>query len=129
MPGVPAAQVGSLDRGLVRGSHAATSLRVALLPELSLTVSGFESRYQNAPKLERPAFLGRVAAKPATRWAFLAVFLGCFFLLDARTAEALPGQSYLIILYSIGILHFWYDSFIWKLRKPAVAANFGIARA
>ncbi len=88
-----------------------------------------ESRYQKAPKPERPAFLGRVAAKPATRWAFLAVFLGCFFLLDARTADALPGQSYLIILYSIGILHFWYDSFIWKLRKPAVAANFGIARA
>ena len=47
VPGVPAAQVGSLDRGLVRGIHAATSLRVALAPELSLTVSGFESRYQN----------------------------------------------------------------------------------
>ena len=78
---------------------------------------------------DRPAFLGRVARNPAGRWAFLAVFLGAFFVLDARTADALPGQTYLIILYSIGILHFWYDSFIWKLRKPAVAATFGIARA
>jgi hypothetical protein len=47
VPGVPAAQVGSLDRGLVRGIHAATSLRVALPAELSLTLSGFESRYEN----------------------------------------------------------------------------------
>ena len=86
------------------------------------------SRYQKGTP-ERPAFLGRVARSPAGRWAFLAVFLGAFFVLDARTADALPGQTYLIILYSIGILHFWYDSFIWKLRKPAVAATFGIARA
>ncbi len=86
------------------------------------------SRYQKGVP-ERPAFLGRVARSSAGRWAFLAIFLGAFFVLDARTANALPGQSYLIILYSIGILHFWYDSFIWKLRKPAVAATFGIARA
>ena len=46
--------------------------------------------------------------------------------LDARTADALPGQTYLIILYSIGILHFWYDSFIWKLRKPVVSKAFGL---
>jgi len=47
VPGVPAAQVGSLDRGLVHGIHAASSLRVALPAEFSLTVSGFESRYEN----------------------------------------------------------------------------------
>ncbi len=88
-----------------------------------------ESRYQRAPRPDRPALLARLAARPASRWAFLLAFLGFFFLLDARTSEALPGQSYLIILYSIGILHFWYDSFIWKLRKPAVAASFGISRA
>jgi hypothetical protein len=37
-----------------------------------------------------------------------------------------PYSSYVIVLYSVGILHFWYDSFIWKLRRPSVAANFGI---
>jgi hypothetical protein len=88
-----------------------------------------ESRYQKAPRPDRPPFLARAAGRPATRWLFLLAFLGCFFVLDARTADALPGQTYLIILYSVGILHFWYDSFIWKLRKPAVAATFGIARA
>jgi hypothetical protein len=47
VPGVPAAQVGSLERGLVRGKHASSSIRVALPLELSLSVAGFESRYEN----------------------------------------------------------------------------------
>jgi hypothetical protein len=32
-------------------------------------------------------------------------------------------------VYSVGILHFWYDSFIWKLRRPAVAKDLGIDAA
>ena len=47
VPGVPAAQVGSLDKGLVRGIHASSAVRVSLPLELSATVGAFESRYQN----------------------------------------------------------------------------------
>ena len=47
VPGVPAAQVGSLDRGLVRAVHGSSALRVALPLDLSLSVGGFESRYDN----------------------------------------------------------------------------------
>jgi hypothetical protein len=47
VPGVPAAQVGSLERGLMRGVHASSSLRVLLPAELSLNVGGFQSRYEN----------------------------------------------------------------------------------
>jgi hypothetical protein len=47
VPGVPAAQVGSLERGLVHGMHLSSSMRIALPAELSLSVGGFESRYQN----------------------------------------------------------------------------------
>jgi len=47
VPGVPAAQVGSLERGLVHGLHASSAVRVALPGELSLSAGGFESRYQN----------------------------------------------------------------------------------
>jgi hypothetical protein len=47
VPGVPAAQVGSLERGLVRGVHASSTLRVALAFESSLSVGAFESRYHN----------------------------------------------------------------------------------
>ncbi len=47
VPGVPAAQVGSLDKGLVRGIHASSALRVLLPLELSASAGAFESRYQN----------------------------------------------------------------------------------
>lgn len=47
VPGVPAAQVGSLARGLVRGMHASSSVRVLLPLELALSAGVFESRYQN----------------------------------------------------------------------------------
>ena len=83
-----------------------------------------ESRYRK-PR-ERWPLLGRVTRSRSGRVLFFAAFLGLFFWFDAKASRALPGQAYDIALYSIGILHFWYDSFIWKLRKPAVAANFGI---
>jgi hypothetical protein len=47
VPGVPAAQVGSLDKGLVRGVHGSSALRVSLPLELSASVAAFESRYRN----------------------------------------------------------------------------------
>jgi hypothetical protein len=47
VPGVPAARVGSLDKGLVRGVHASSAVRVSLPFELSASVGVFESRYQN----------------------------------------------------------------------------------
>jgi hypothetical protein len=47
VPGVPAAQVGSLDQGLVRGIHGSSAVRVSLPLALSASVAAFESRYQN----------------------------------------------------------------------------------
>lgn len=47
VPGVPAAQVGSLARGLVHGMHASSTVRVALPLELTLSTGVFESRYEN----------------------------------------------------------------------------------
>jgi hypothetical protein len=83
-----------------------------------------ESRYGKA--VDRTTFLGKVAHRTAGRLVFLVAFLALFFYFDTKLSVSVPGQAYDITLYSVGILHFWYDSFIWKLRKPAVAANFGI---
>jgi hypothetical protein len=74
-------------------------------------------------------FLGRVAGTRARRIASLTVFVGAFLFLVVKLVDWVPVSTYLIVLYSVGILHFWYDSFIWKLRRPSVAANFGIPRA
>jgi hypothetical protein len=40
----------------------------------------------------------------------------------------LHSEVYDVTIYTVGALHFLYDSFIWKLRKPAVAADFAIPR-
>jgi hypothetical protein len=34
-----------------------------------------------------------------------------------------------VVLYTVGVLHFIYDSVIWKIRKPVVAADFAIHTA
>lgn len=47
VPGVPAAQVGSLERGLTRGQHLSSTLRVGLPSDLSLSVGAFQSHYDN----------------------------------------------------------------------------------
>ncbi|HSS09830.1 MAG TPA: hypothetical protein VLL25_08105 [Acidimicrobiales bacterium] len=38
----------------------------------------------------------------------------------------LHAAVYDTVIYTVGTLHFLYDSFIWKLRKPTVAADFAI---
>jgi hypothetical protein len=50
-------------------------------------------------------------------------------MLPVLAQGAIPGNLYLDIIYTVGVLHFWYDSFIWKMRKPTVAADFGIRPA
>jgi hypothetical protein len=84
-----------------------------------------EKRYEAADR--GSSFLGRVARARGPRVAFLLVFLGVFLFIMNGLASWFSNDTYLIAFYSVGMLHFWYDSFIWKLRKPAVAANFGIA--
>jgi hypothetical protein len=85
------------------------------------------SRYGGKPAT---TLLGRVARSARARALFLVGFIGAFLVLVLRLPSLVPWPEYIIALYSVGILHFWYDSFIWKLRKPAVAATFGIpARA
>ena len=69
--------------------------------------------------------LGRLARGPR-RWPLLVAFLGVFFFVDAVLQGRVPTHVYVTVIYTVGLLHFWYDGFIWKARKPAVAADFGI---
>ena len=61
-----------------------------------------------------------VARRAAGRVAALAAIAGLALAAHAR----LNGDAYDGVLYTVGILHFLYDGFIWKLRKPAVASDF-----
>lgn len=79
-----------------------------------------ESRY--AKGRDRSSLLGRVAGTAWGRVALIvAVSLGALLI-----ARRFHGDAGNVVLFTVGALHFLYDGFIWKLRKPAVAADFAI---
>ncbi|MDQ1393833.1 MAG: hypothetical protein QOF30_2810 [Acidimicrobiaceae bacterium] len=79
-----------------------------------------ESRYGG--QRDRSTLLGQVAWSPWGRVAAMAV--AAFGAL--AVASRLHGDTANVALFTVGALHFLYDGFIWKLRKPAVAADFAI---
>jgi len=83
-----------------------------------------QSRYGKTH--DRASLLGKMVNTTWGRVIFLAAFLGLIYEIDKGLGTRLPNHAYLIIVYSLGILHFWYDSFIWKLRKPTVAKAFDL---
>lgn len=81
-----------------------------------------KSRYGG--EQETVSFLGRVAHTTAGR----TVFFGGIAVAAWAVQTHVHGVTYNAVLYSVGALHFTYDSVIWKLRKPAVASNFAIPK-
>jgi hypothetical protein len=79
-----------------------------------------ESRYGRTGDRSSP--LGSMAGTALGRVAVLAGVAGVAFVVASR----FHGDAGDVVLFSVGALHFLYDGFIWKLRKPAVAADFAI---
>lgn len=83
--------------------------------------------YRNArsrttgPEGERTV-LGRMSTTRFGRLVYVGVIMG----LAAVAHDHLSTNGYLIVLYTVGALHFTYDGVIWKLRRPAVADSFAI---
>jgi hypothetical protein len=96
--------------------------------EYTIVVDKTVERRYAAPRPAMP-LLGRLVRDRRARWASFAVFVGVILWFESGVRAAIPGHAYLIVVYSVGILHFWYDSFIWKLRRPAVAKDLGIGAA
>lgn len=83
-----------------------------------------ESRY-GRDRPSSPSPLG-VAARTAV--GRVAVMAGVSFGALA-IAGRVHGDAGNVVLFTVGALHFLYDGFIWKLRRPAVAADFAIRPA
>lgn len=81
-----------------------------------------KSRY--GKELDEASFLGRVGHTMAGRVAFF----GGIAVAAWAVQTHVHGMTYAAVLYTVGALHFTFDSVIWKLRKPAVASNFAIAQ-
>ncbi|MDQ6616390.1 MAG: hypothetical protein M3083_17035 [Actinomycetota bacterium] len=82
-----------------------------------------ESRYRRP--CDGSNLLGKVAWSAGGRVAVMSVAaFGALAL-----ASLFRGDAANVVLFTVGALHFLYDGFIWKLRKPAVAADFAITAA
>jgi hypothetical protein len=67
--------------------------------------------------------LGRVARAPHGPLWFFAAYAGAASCLFVTLYWFAPARILVVTVLTIGAVHFFYDSFIWKLRKPAVAAS------
>ncbi|TAK69637.1 MAG: hypothetical protein EPO13_07170 [Actinomycetota bacterium] len=75
------------------------------------------------------SLLGVLAGTTVRRNLLLAGFFLVLALVNVELRGTIPATAYLVIIYVVGLLHFGYDAVIWKARRPAVAAEFGVRPA
>jgi hypothetical protein len=83
-------------------------------------------RYDD-PTQDGGAVLGRVVRAPTGRIGFLVVYVGLVTVLVSLLARLGSPLAYFVVFFTLGGMHVFYDGFIWKLRRPAVARSFAIA--
>jgi hypothetical protein len=99
------------------GSHAV---------EYLVIVHGHLGRRYRGDGADAGGALGAVVRSPVGRTGFMAAYLlvavGTFAVLRANSSTF----TYTVVFLTFGGLHVFYDGFIWKLRRPAVARGFAI---
>ena len=65
-------------------------------------------------------------ARASRSWPGRVAAVGAIVALALLAHARLHGDLFDGVLYTVGVLHFLYDGVIWKLRTPAVAADFSI---
>lgn len=79
-----------------------------------------------AGEARHPGLLGDLARLPHGRIWFFVVYLAAVSAAFALLYYVVPAVVLLVAVLSVGALHFFYDSFIWKLRKPEVSASLSV---
>jgi hypothetical protein len=75
--------------------------------------------------IRTPGVLGTMARRPLGRVAYF----GTVVVVALVLYQSVHGVWVNAIVYTVGALHFTYDAVIWKLRKPAIAREFGVDRS
>jgi hypothetical protein len=70
--------------------------------------------------------VAKVTRTPARRAATYVLYFVAIAALVVATRSRLDGRLYAFAVLFFGALHILYDGFVWKLRRPAVAASLGI---
>jgi hypothetical protein len=70
--------------------------------------------------------IARATATPGRRSGVYVFYFAAIVAMIAVTWNLWEGKVYTFAILFFGALHILYDGFVWKLRKPAVAASLGI---
>jgi hypothetical protein len=81
--------------------------------------SSLRTRSDDAP-------VARLSRTAWRRAALYAAYFAAIAILIRVTATPFHGRIYAFAVLFLGALHIFYDGFVWKLRRPAVAASLGI---
>lgn len=84
-------------------------------------------RYGDADTGGESLLARAVRARPG-RSGFFVVYLGSIIAIITVLQWRASPLLYAIVFFTLGGLHVFYDGFIWKLRRPKVAASLAIDR-
>jgi hypothetical protein len=76
-----------------------------------------------ASERDHVGLLGRIAHRPHGQLAFFGGYVLVATVIFFLLYRAAPASVLLMAILTIGAVHFFYDAFIWKLRKAEVAAS------
>ncbi len=76
-----------------------------------------------------PSPVARATASRLRRASVYALYIGGTAALVWTTVSWLGHRAYAFAILFFGALHILYDGFVWKLRRPALAASLGITPA
>jgi hypothetical protein len=75
------------------------------------------------------ALIGRAVRARTGRSGFLAAYVVIIIAIVTALERAGSRLAYIVVFFTLGGLHVFYDGFIWKLRRPAVARSLSIPTA
>jgi hypothetical protein len=78
------------------------------------------------PASARPVPLARAIRARTGRIGFFVAYLGAVVGLVTLLGWYGSRPVYLVVFFTLGGLHVFYDGFIWKLRRPAVARSLAL---
>jgi len=83
-------------------------------------------RYGDAPAGER-SLLGRAVRARTGRLGFLSAYVGIVIAIVYGLERMGSALAYMVVFFTLGGMHVFYDAFIWKLRRPEVAQSLAIS--
>ena len=83
-------------------------------------------RRYGAPDAVDRAPIGRAVRARSGRFGFMAIYVGIVIGIISVLERLGSPLAYSIVFFTLGGLHVFYDGFIWKLRRPAVARSLAI---